>query len=576
MSMHSDHARTVAVLAPIGRDVAILRDLLNESGLAGEIRREPDSASLGQALDTETCFVVATEEALALGDLRPLAAWVQGQPAWSDLPFVILTARGGGPERNPDAARMSDLLGNVTFLERPFHPTTFISVARTALRGRLRQFDAKARMEALSRSENSLRQLNETLEERVIERTTALKAAHDEVLQEITQRLRAEEQLRQAQKMEVMGQITGGVAHDFNNLLLAVLANLDLLRHHVGDDPDAAPLIEGAMQAATRGASLTQRLLAFARRQTLIVEPTDLSQLVSGMIGLIERSIGASIDLQLRLRPRLPMAMIDANQLELAMLNLIVNARDAMAGGGTITIDLTLRSSAGDDELARGDYVCLAVSDTGHGMDADTLSRAVDPFFSTKEPGKGTGLGLSMIDGLAKQLNGKLVLTSEPGRGTRAELWMPASAQEATAAAPPAAGAVAPGVPALVPEDLAKPALAVLFVEDDPLIAMATIAMLKKLGHRVTEARSGPKALALIEKGELFDLMITDYSMPKMTGMQLAEAARQYRPDLPIILATGYAELPSDATLDLPRLDKPYSLKDLATRIASVVSGEIQ
>ncbi|MBR0653283.1 response regulator [Roseomonas terrae] len=524
----------------------------------------PDAAALVRSLNGEIGFVVATEEALSRTDLRPLATWVQAQPAWSDLPFVILTAHGGGPERNPEATRMSELLGNVTFLERPFHPTTFVSVARTAIRGRSRQFEAKARIEELRDNEEKLRHLNETLEERVAQRTGALNAAHKTVLQEMTQRQRAEDQLRQSQKMEAIGQITGGVAHDFNNLLLAVLANLDLLRHRVAAaDAEAMQMIEGAVQAANRGTSLTQRLLAFGRRQTLRVEPTDLLGLVSGMMGLIERSLGSGCELELKLRPGLPRAMVDANQLELALLNLLVNARDAMPDGGTVTVELAQCVAADEGDLVAGDYLCLSVTDTGHGMDAQTLRRAVDPFFSTKEPGKGTGLGLSMIDGLAKQLHGRLSLTSQPGRGTRAELWLPASrAAGAPAAEPP----LSPPVPAAPVTQLA-----VLFVEDDVLIAMATSSMLKKLGHRVTEARSGQQALAAIEKGTHFDLMITDYSMPKMTGMQLAEAVRRLRPTLPIVLATGYAELPSEATLDLPRLDKPYMLKELAAMIGSVV-----
>jgi signal transduction histidine kinase len=554
------------VLAPIGRDVRIIDGLVREARLAEAIEPQPDPAALAQSLHDGIAFVVATEEALSRTDLRPLASWVQAQPPWSDLPFVILTARGGGPERNPGAARMSEVLGNVTFLERPFHPTTFISVARTAIRGRCRQYEAKERIETLHRSEEMLRHLNETLEERVAERTEALKAAHDDVVREMAQRQLAEAQLRQAQKMEAMGQITGGVAHDFNNLLLAVLANLDMLRHRLGADAEAIALIEHAMQAANRGTSLTQRLLAFARRQTLRVEPTDLSGLVSGMLGLIERSVGSGCELELKLRPGLPRAMVDANQLELALLNLLVNARDAMPAGGTVTIELAQRGVAGEGDLAAGEYLCLSVSDTGHGMDAATLQRAVDPFFSTKEPGKGTGLGLSMIDGLAKQLHGRLSLASEPGRGTRAELWLPASL--AAVIEPP--DDAKPTSPVAMP-DAAVPRLAVLFVEDDALIAMATIAMLKKLGHRVTEARSGQQALAAIEKGTHFDLMITDYSMPKMTGMQLAEAVRDRRPSLPIVLATGYAELPAESELDLPRLDKPYMLKDLAAMIDRLV-----
>jgi signal transduction histidine kinase/CheY-like chemotaxis protein len=558
----------VAVLAPTGRDVAIIEGLLRESALAEAVLPIGDTVALAGCLERELSFAVATEDALSRGDLRGVSTWLQNQPPWSDMPFIILTQRGGGPERNPAAARLSEVLGNVTFLERPFHPTTFVSVARTALRGRSRQFEARARIEQLRQNEELLTQLNETLEQRVMERTAALKAAHEARLQEITQRLRAEEQLRQAQKMEAMGQITGGVAHDFNNLLLAVLANLDLLRDQVAGAPDAHALIEGAVQAAQRGASLTQRLLAFARRQNLRVEPTDIAGLVGGMMGLIERSLGARLELQMTLRPGLPLALVDANQLELALLNLVVNARDAMPEGGAVGIELSLRSAEAPGDapgaFAAGDYVCLCVTDSGHGMDERTLQRAVEPFFSTKEPGKGTGLGLSMIDGLMTQLNGRLLLSSRIGEGTRAELWLPVAA--AAPAPAPVAAAPAP-VPTPTP---GAASLAVLLVEDDPLIAMATAAMLKKLGHQTREARNGAQALTLIESGTPFDLMITDYSMPKMTGMQLAEAVRKLRPDLPIVLATGYAELPADATLELPRLDKPYMIRDLARAIEAV------
>jgi signal transduction histidine kinase/CheY-like chemotaxis protein len=555
----------VAVLAPTGRDVAIIEGLLRESALAEAVLPIGDTVALAGCLERELSFAVATEDALSRGDLRGVSTWLQNQPPWSDLPFIILTHRGGGPERNPAAARLSEVLGNVIFLERPFHPTTFVSVARTALRGRSRQFEARARIEQLRQNEELLTQLNETLEQRVMERTAALKAAHEARLQEITQRLRAEEQLRQAQKMEAMGQITGGVAHDFNNLLLAVLANLDLLREQVAERPEALPLIEGAVQAAQRGASLTQRLLAFARRQNLRVEPTDIAGLVGGMMGLIERSVGAQLELQLKLRPGLPAALVDANQLELALLNLVVNARDATPQGGTVGIELSLRSAEAHGAFAAGDYICLCVTDSGHGMDETTLQRAVEPFFSTKEPGKGTGLGLSMIDGLMTQLNGRLLLSSRIGEGTRAELWLPVAA--AAPAPPPVVAAPAPA-PAPAP---GAASLAVLLVEDDPLIAMATAAMLKKLGHQTREARNGVQALSLIEAGTPFDLMITDYSMPKMTGMQLAEAVRKLRPDLPIVLATGYAELPADSTLELPRLDKPYMIRDLERAIEAVM-----
>ncbi len=272
-----------------------------------------------------------------------------------------------------------------------------------------------------------LRQVNDTLEQRVSERTAQLEQAHAAVLAEMEQRRRAEELLRQSQKMETIGQLTGGLAHDFNNLLTVVLGNLELLRKRSGDDPRSRRLIEGALQGARRGAAVTQRLLAFARQQNLEIEPRNMRELIRGMTDLIARSIGPQIELRLELPPTPPFALVDANQIELAVLNLVVNARDAMPGGGVLTISLSeARPKVGDD-IATGSYVRLTVSDTGHGMSAETLARAVDPFFSTKEVGKGTGLGLSMVHGLAVQLKGALRISSEVNRGTTADLWLPAS-----------------------------------------------------------------------------------------------------------------------------------------------------
>jgi signal transduction histidine kinase len=541
------------IFAPHGRDAAIAASLLNEAAIAAATC--PTLAAFQQALGDDVGFAVVTEEVLLTAGFQGIALWVEAQPSWSDLAFIILTRRGGGPERNPAAARLSEALGNVTFLERPFHPTTFISVARTALKGRYRQHEARTRME-------ELRHLNETLEERVAERTAEFEQAHRHVLEEIAQREHAERQLRQAQKMEMIGQLTGGVAHDFNNLLMAILGNLDLLRKHIPADPRSTRLIEGASQGARRGAALTQRLLAFARRQDLKIEPRNLVELVNGMTDLLKRSLGPRIALCLDLPPSLPLALVDGNQLELALLNLAVNARDAMPDGGTLTIALDSAEAPAGSELAPGRYLCLTVSDTGHGMDAATLARATEPFFSTKEVGKGTGLGLSMIQGLAQQLSGTLRLSSEVGRGTTAELWLPVTT--ATAASEPVAPAAVEAAPAC--------RATILVVDDDALIAMSTADMLEDLGHEVIETNSGEDALEILRHPRPIDLMITDYAMPKMTGAQLADAARALRPHLPILLATGYAELPTGSALDLPRLGKPYHQAQLAAEIGKLLA----
>jgi PAS domain S-box-containing protein len=412
-------------------------------------------------------------------------------------------------------------------------------------------------------AEEQQRHLNEMLEERVAERTRELQEAHRLVLAEVSQRERAEEQLRHAQKMEAIGQLTGGVAHDFNNLLMAVLGNLELIRKHVAGDAKATRLIDGALQGAQRGASLTQRLLAFARRQDLQVGPVNLAGLVTEMEDLLQRSVGSRIAIEVAAPERLPPVSADANQVELALLNLAVNARDAMPDGGTIRIELKeAEQPAVSESLAPGRYVLLSVIDQGQGMDAATLEKAIEPFFSTKELGKGTGLGLSMVHGLALQLDGRLKLTSALGHGTTAELWIPVSTSESHEKKQEVA--------ALGPRNEAGPKR-ILLVDDDVLIAMSSADMLADLGHEVVEAYSGKEALALIDGGATFDLLITDYSMPGMTGAELAKAARDRMPGLPIVLASGYADLPSGVEIDVARLPKPYSQDQLAHMLGKLL-----
>jgi PAS domain S-box-containing protein len=371
----------------------------------------------------------------------------------------------------------------------------------------------------------------------------------------------AREQLFQAQKMEAIGQLTGGVAHDFNNLLMAVIGSLELMRKRISGDDKAQRLIENALQGAERGVSLTRRMLAFARRQDLKPTSVDLKTTVDEMIALLTPSVGPQIAIQNWVSAGLPAARTDPRQLESVLLNLVVNARDAMPEGGVITIGAAEHHirEAGTG-LAHGRYVSLSVTDTGEGMDSETLARAVEPFFTTKGVGKGTGLGLSMVHGLAEQSGGKFVLKSSPGAGTTAEFWLPVAETDAVASARPE-----------VSSDERTASLHIVAVDDDPLVLMNTAAMLEDLGHVVTEARSGDEALSIIRSGVPVDLVVTDHAMPQMTGSELVQLLRSERPGLPVVLATGYAELPRGSVLDVPKLSKPFRQQELAEALRKAV-----
>jgi PAS domain S-box-containing protein len=391
------------------------------------------------------------------------------------------------------------------------------------------------------------------------------------ITRDITERRQAQitldqtrEALAHSQKMDAIGQLSGGIAHDFNNLLMVILGSLELANKRLPDDPRVSPLIANATQAAQRGAALTQRMLAFARHQDLNLRPVDVPVLVRGMTDLLQSSIGPSIRIETQFPLPLSPVHADANQLEMALLNLAVNARDAMPEGGVIVIAARdVKVAAGSVEnLTAGNYVCLSVTDTGEGMDRATLARAMEPFFTTKGVGRGTGLGLSMVHGMTGQSGGRFVLKSRKGRGTTAEMWLPVAMANAEESTPAAAGADgAAGVRPLV----------VLAVDDDGLVLMNTAVMLQDLGHAVIEASSARQALDILRREEPVDLVITDYAMPQMTGVQLAASIRTQWPDIPVILATGYAELPPGAEAGLPKLAKPFRQAELMRAVAAAI-----
>jgi PAS domain S-box-containing protein len=780
------------ILAPLGRDATIAAAMLREAAIASAI-----CTSLPCFLDelgAGAGFALVTEEALRHADLRALAAWIGDQDEWSDFPFVLLTERGGGIERNPAAERYLQTLGNVTFLERPFHPTTLVSLARAALRGRRRQYEARARLLALRESADNYRHalelnpqvawtatpdgqldtvaqrwfgwtgtsgLGETWAQAIhpddlarsisawsnavrtgvpydvehrarmrdgayhwmhsrayprrddqgrivkwygttedIQERKAAEAAlaesearfraitdsveqmiwstlpdgfHDyynqrwyeytgmppgstdgeawsgmfhpedqerawarwrhslstgepyhieyrlrhrsgnyrwvlgraqpvrdadgkivrwygtctdiddevrarhvlarsrealeqEVAERTAERQAALAQLHEAQKLETLGQLTGGVAHDFNNLLTPITGALDLLQRRYGTDPRAARLLTGALQSAERAKTLVQRLLGFARRQALQTRALDVASLLDGIRELIKSSVGSMVEVRISAPANLPPALADANQLELAILNLCVNARDAMPDGGKLTIaaESVVVGPAYEPKLAPGIYIRLSVIDTGHGMDPETLSKAVEPFFSTKETGRGTGLGLSMVHGLAAQLGGSFTLSSAVAVGTRADLWLPVSSEVMSSRKAPAdARAVA-----------TRPGLSILLVDDEDLVRAATAEMLRDLGHQTTEAAGGAEALARLGAGLAADIVITDYKMPYMDGEELARRVRESRPDMPVLVITGYIGS-SDIVSHLPRLAKPYGQAELAAALGRALGDNV-
>ncbi len=364
--------------------------------------------------------------------------------------------------------------------------------------------------------------------------------------------------LRQSQKLEMIGQLTGGVAHDFNNLLMATRSSLDLLRRRlVGADDRTLSLIDNATKATERGAALTQRMLAFARKQELHAEPVDMALVIPELRDLLTRTLGPKIEIVIDVAPDVPQATVDLNQLEMALLNLAVNGRDAMDDAGQLTFRVDTSDGLRVPDLAPGTYVRIAVTDTGAGMDAATLAQATEPFFTTKGVGKGTGLGLSMIHGLAQQSGGSFTLHSQVGTGTTATLYLPAAAGDSADVTAASSGhtVALPSLP-----DLRRERLVILAVDDDILVSMGTVGVLEDLGHDVIEVHSGADALAALERRPDIDIVITDQAMPKMTGVALARQIRSTRPDMPIILATGYAEMPEGGhDFITERLEKPFS-----------------
>jgi signal transduction histidine kinase/FixJ family two-component response regulator len=660
------------ILAPLGRDSEVAAGMLGEAGIRTTVCAGlPDLVS---NLVAGAGLAVVTEEALRTADLHALAAWLDDQPEWSDFPFILLTQRGGGLERNPGANRLLKTLGNVTFVERPFHPTTLISLAEAALRGRRRQYEARSRL-------GSLRELNETLETRVaaalaeqkiladvVETTDAfvqvlgpdccwiainrasanhfervygvrptvgdnlpallahkpqalgaLKAVwsralageefteihempdpdggtrfyemkfnslHDrdgnrigafQFVYDVTKRLQdqkrlalAETALRQAQKMEAVGQLTGGVAHDFNNLLMAISGGLTLL-DRTPNPERRAKVRDGMRQAVERGAALTRQLLAFSRRRPLEAKPLDLTAKITGMREILDRSLSGDVEVEMDFPDGLWPIRADSGELELAILNMCVNARDAMPGGGIISISAE-NEPAGRGKV-RGEAVVLDITDAGEGMSEEVRARVFEPFFTTKEVGKGSGLGLAQVYAFVSQSGGEVFIVSKEGQGTSISLVFPRSLESADIEETPEQQ-VAPVSNADGANGNEEIHGHVLLVEDDREVAALTSEMLDSIGYEVTHVASPAAALGALANGRRFDVVFSDVMMPGgMSGVELAREIRRRRPDMPIMLATGYIEAARDAIAEgLEVLSKPYQIEVLERSLRDLLA----
>lgn len=551
-----DKAMQVLILAPQGEDSQVIRSTLANAG--EQFVACEDAPQLLRALQRGAGCAIVAGESLTGSALDGLAQWVGRQDPWSDFPFLVIEpARAPGAAAGPDTY---EPLGNLILLQRPLREDVMRSAIATALRARGRQYDARSVLQRQAETEETLRTFNETLETRISERTHALARANDRLMKEIRERERTQSALVQSQKMEAIGQLTGGLAHDFNNLLNVIMGSVELIQRISADDR-ARRLAVNARHAVERGAKLTSQLLAFSRSQNLDLRPTDVNALLSGMRELLGLSLGPTVRVLTDFAPDLPMATADANQLELAVLNLCLNARDAMPAGGEVTLSTGLRQS-GEGELAAGRYVVISVKDTGTGIPAQTLSKVFDPFFTTKPVGKGTGLGLSQVYGIARQSGGTACIASEEGRGTEVEIWLaladPAAVDDTVAAAGTAAG---------------QPrAVNILVIDDDASVRHLIVECLEILGYEVRQAADGEEGLAMMREAPP-DLLVVDFIMPKLNGAEVIERARAMLPDLPVILATGYADAQVGASvLEHERvLQKPFNLDQLSAMVSEAL-----
>ncbi len=553
--MGNERDHRVLVFAPIGRDGPASAELLHSAKLETVICS--DVTELVREMSVGVGAVFLAEEGLFARDTAPLAQWVERQPTWSDLPFVVLTSYQELRAVVAWRRNLVSALRNVSLLERPVQPITLTSAVHSAMRARRRQYEIRALIQAREQAAQQLENL-------VVKRTRALEEANQHLRLEMAERARVEETLRQAQKIEAVGRLTGGVAHDFNNLLMVISGGLDMLDRQT-DPARRRRLMDGMVQAAQRGASLTRQLLAFSRRQELRPEPVDIAGQIGGMRELLDRSLRGDVHVKFDFPDALWPVEVDPGELELVVLNLAVNARDAMPSGGTIVVRGENLPNLKDDELA-GDYVRLSVIDTGSGMTEEVRTRVFEPFFTTKDVGKGSGLGLAQVYGFATQSRGTVRIDSEVGEGTTIALYLPRSDH----------------VPSTDQRHLvdlyrarARPHNegCILLVEDDDEVATLVSEMLDQLGYEVTRASSAAAALGALADGRTIDIVFSDVMMPGgMNGVELASEIRRRRSDIRILLTSGYS---GGATHEANAagvriLLKPYRIDELAVALNAV------